>query len=88
MLYYGPTLLENVGLTGEKVTLLAAGGIGIVQAISVIPVILYLDQWGRLPSISVVKLTLTYSFVGRKPLLKSNNAVPWFSLSYKLPHRG
>jgi len=49
LLYYGPTLVESVGLTGEKVSLLVAGGIGIVQAISVIPVILYLDQWGRKP---------------------------------------
>lgn len=46
LLYYGPTLVRNIGLTGEKVTLLVAGGIGIVQAISVIPAILYLDQWG------------------------------------------
>ncbi|KAF8450726.1 general substrate transporter [Boletus edulis BED1] len=46
LLYYGPTLVRNVGLTGEKVTLFVAGGIGIVQAISVIPVIIYLDRWG------------------------------------------
>lgn len=47
LLYYGPTLVRNIGLTGEKVTLLVAGGIGIVQAISVVPAILYLDLWGR-----------------------------------------
>lgn len=49
LLYYGPTLVGNIGLTGENVTLLVAGGIGIVQAISVIPAILYLDRWGRWP---------------------------------------
>ena len=46
LLYYGPTLVQSVGLAGEEVTLLIAGGIGIAQAISVIPVIVYLDQWG------------------------------------------
>lgn len=56
LLYYGPTLVKSIGLTGEKVTLLVTGGIGIVQAISVIPVILYLDQWG-MPSI-VTQLAL------------------------------
>jgi hypothetical protein len=46
LLYYGPTLLRSIGLNGDKVTLLVSGGIGIVQAIAVIPAILYLDKWG------------------------------------------
>ncbi|KAF9235259.1 general substrate transporter [Melanogaster broomeanus] len=49
LLYYGPTLLRNIGLNGDKVTLLVSGGVGIVQAIAVIPAILYLDKWGRKP---------------------------------------
>ncbi|KAH0839744.1 general substrate transporter [Lanmaoa asiatica] len=62
LLYYGPTLVRNIGLTGETVTLLVAGGIGIVQAISVIPAILYLDQWGRwLPLLSRGSAVMTIS---------------------------
>ncbi|KAG9317285.1 general substrate transporter [Chiua virens] len=49
LLYYGPTLIKNIGMIGEEVTLLVTGGVGIVQAIAVIPVILYLDRWGRKP---------------------------------------
>ncbi|KIJ66107.1 hypothetical protein HYDPIDRAFT_110267 [Hydnomerulius pinastri MD-312] len=49
LLYYGPTLVRNIGMSGDKVTLLVSGGIGIVQALAVIPAILYLDKWGRKP---------------------------------------
>ncbi|KAH7883353.1 general substrate transporter [Phlebopus sp. FC_14] len=49
LLYYGPTLLRNIGLSGDKVILLVSGGVGIVQFLAVIPTILYLDKWGRKP---------------------------------------
>ncbi|KAF8845934.1 general substrate transporter [Paxillus ammoniavirescens] len=49
LLYYGPTLVRNIGVDGNEVTLLVSGGIGIIQAIAVIPAILYLDKWGRKP---------------------------------------
>ncbi|KAI9574868.1 general substrate transporter [Boletus coccyginus] len=61
LLYYGPTLVRSIGLTGKKVTLLVAGGIGIVQAISVIPVIIYLDQWGRKPLLKWGSAVMTVS---------------------------
>lgn len=46
LLYYGPTLLLAIGLKGDTVTLLVAGGVGIVQALSVFPVILLIDRLG------------------------------------------
>lgn len=46
LLYYGPTLMQELGLRGDTVTLLVSGGIGIVQFISVFPVILYIDRLG------------------------------------------
>lgn len=36
-------------MSGDSVTLLVSGGIGIVQFIAVIPAILYIDKWGRKP---------------------------------------
>lgn len=47
LLYYGPTLLLAVGLKGDTITLLVAGGVGIVQTIAVIPVILFIDKLGE-----------------------------------------
>ncbi|KAG2073755.1 general substrate transporter [Suillus decipiens] len=49
LLYYGPTLVETIGMRGDTVTLLVSGGIGIVQFLAVFPVIIFLDRWGRKP---------------------------------------
>lgn len=56
LLYYGPTLIQSIGLSGDKVSLLASGGIGIVQAIAVFPTIMYIDQWGN--ALLVLAVTL------------------------------
>ncbi|KAI0089245.1 hypothetical protein BDY19DRAFT_944872 [Irpex rosettiformis] len=49
LLYYGPTLMKELGLQGDSITLMVSGGIGIVQFISVFPVILCIDRLGRKP---------------------------------------
>ena len=56
-LYYGPTLMHDIGLRGEIVTLLVAGGIGIVQFIAVFPAIVYIDRLGRKPLLRGTHLT-------------------------------
>ncbi|KAF7428928.1 hypothetical protein PC9H_008164 [Pleurotus ostreatus] len=61
LLYYGPTLLQSIGLSGDKVSLLASGGIGIVQAIAVFPTIMYIDQWGRKPLLRYGSIVMTTS---------------------------
>jgi hypothetical protein len=47
LLYYGPTLVQSIGLRGDTVSLVVSGGIGIVQFIAVIPAIVYIDRWGE-----------------------------------------
>ncbi|TEB33198.1 general substrate transporter [Coprinellus micaceus] len=49
LLYYGPTLVQSIGLEGDTVSLLVSGGIGIVQFFAVIPAIVYIDKIGRKP---------------------------------------
>jgi len=46
LLYYGPTLVRSIGLTGDTVTLLVSGGIGIVQFLACLPAIILIDKWG------------------------------------------
>jgi hypothetical protein len=46
LLYYGPTLVQSIGLEGDTVSLLVSGGIGIVQFFAVIPAIVYIDKIG------------------------------------------
>jgi hypothetical protein len=45
-IYYGPTLVRSIGMTGDKPALLVSGGIGIVQFVAAIPAIVFLDVWG------------------------------------------
>lgn len=47
LLYYGPTLIREIGLEGDTVSLVVSGGIGIVQFIAVLPAIAYIDSLGR-----------------------------------------
>ncbi|KAH9920932.1 MFS monosaccharide transporter [Fomitopsis serialis] len=49
LLYYGPTLMRELGLQGESVTLMVSGGIGIVQFFAVFPAIVFIDRLGRKP---------------------------------------
>ncbi|RPD57674.1 general substrate transporter [Lentinus tigrinus ALCF2SS1-7] len=49
LLYYGPTLMRSLGLQGDSVTLMSAGGIGIVQFFAVLPAIVFIDRLGRRP---------------------------------------
>ncbi|EJF56849.1 MFS general substrate transporter [Dichomitus squalens LYAD-421 SS1] len=49
LLYYGPTLMHSLGLQGDAVTLMSAGGIGVVQFIAVFPAIVFIDRLGRRP---------------------------------------
>lgn len=49
LLYYGPTLVQSIGLRGDTVTLLVSGGIGVTQLIAVLPAIMWIDKVGRRP---------------------------------------
>jgi len=49
LIYYGPLLMRSLGLNGNTVNLLVAGGVNIVQFLAVFPAILYIDRWGRKP---------------------------------------
>ena len=46
LLYYGPTLMGELGLQGDSVTLMVSGGIGVVQFVAVLPVIILIDRLG------------------------------------------
>lgn len=48
LLYYGPSLMKAMGLTGDT-ELILSGFINVVQFIAVIPAIMYLDSLGRKP---------------------------------------
>lgn len=49
ILYYAPTIFQNLGLTGNTISLLATGVVGIVMFLATIPAVLYVDRVGRKP---------------------------------------
>jgi sugar porter (SP) family MFS transporter len=49
VLYYAPTIFQNLGLTGNTLSLLATGITGIATFVSTIPAVIYVDQVGRKP---------------------------------------
>ncbi len=49
MIYYAPTMFASLGLSGNTTTLLATGVYGIVNTLSTIPALLFIDKVGRRP---------------------------------------
>ncbi|KAG6820960.1 hypothetical protein H0H93_009196 [Arthromyces matolae] len=49
ILYYAPTIFQDLGLTGNTTSLLATGVVGIVMFLATIPAVLWVDQLGRKP---------------------------------------
>jgi hypothetical protein len=47
LLYYGPTLVQSIGLNADTVGLVVSGGIGVVMFLAVVPAILYIDRLGQ-----------------------------------------
>jgi len=51
ILYYAPTIFGGLGLSSTSITLLATGVVGIVMFIATIPAVMYVDSWGRKPTL-------------------------------------
>lgn len=49
ILYYAPTIFKSLGLTGNTISLLATGVVGIVMFLATVPTVLYIDRVGRKP---------------------------------------
>ncbi|KAI0777078.1 general substrate transporter [Irpex lacteus] len=49
ILYYAPTIFQNLGLSGNSVSLLATGVVGIVMFLATIPAVIWVDNAGRKP---------------------------------------
>jgi len=49
ILYYAPSIFKNLGLTGNSISLLATGVVGIVMFLATIPAVIWVDKLGRKP---------------------------------------
>jgi hypothetical protein len=53
VLYYAPKIFENLGLDSNDVSLLATGVVGVVMFIATIPAVMWVDSWGRKPTLII-----------------------------------
>ncbi|KAH9908851.1 putative hexose transport-related protein [Xylariomycetidae sp. FL2044] len=53
VLYYAPSIFNQLGLSGNTTSLLATGVVGIVMFIFTIPAVLYIDRVGRKPLLTI-----------------------------------
>ena len=53
ILYYAPTIFQQLGLSSVTVSLLATGVVGIVMLVATVPSVLYIDRLGRKPVLAV-----------------------------------
>lgn len=53
ILYYAPTIFKSLGLSSNAISLLAIGVVGIVMFIATIPSVLYTDNIGRKPILTI-----------------------------------
>ncbi|KAK6456457.1 putative sugar transporter, high affinity [Scheffersomyces xylosifermentans] len=49
ILYYAPFIFQTLGLSGNTISLLASGVVGIVMFLATIPAVLWVDKLGRKP---------------------------------------
>jgi len=49
VLYYAPSIFVSLGLSGNTISLLATGVVGITMFLATIPAVIYIDQIGRKP---------------------------------------
>ncbi|EIN04886.1 general substrate transporter [Punctularia strigosozonata HHB-11173 SS5] len=49
ILYYAPSIFKDLGLTGNTISLLATGVVGIVMFLATIPAVIWVDKSGRKP---------------------------------------
>ncbi|KAK8204021.1 sugar transporter [Phyllosticta capitalensis] len=81
---YAPTIFKDIGLSGNSVSLLATGVVGVINFFSTIPAIMYLDRWGRRAvllvggvGMSVAQLIVGTMYAVYQHKWESNRAAGW-----------
>ncbi|KAI8328962.1 general substrate transporter [Chlamydoabsidia padenii] len=63
IIYYAPKIMKSVGLTGNSVSLLATGVIGIINFLCTFITVLYLDKFGRKRFLMTASVGLSISMI-------------------------
>jgi len=66
IIYYAPTIFEQIGLEGPTIGLLATGIVGIVNFVMTIPAVLFVDNFGRKPMLALgeINMAISHAVIG------------------------
>ncbi|OBT38704.1 hypothetical protein VE00_10652 [Pseudogymnoascus sp. WSF 3629] len=89
MIYYSPTMFKSLGLDGNTTSLLATGVYGIVNCLSTLPALFFIDRVGRRPLLmcgaagTFISLVIVGSIVGAYgDGLSENKAAGWVGIAF------
>jgi len=89
MIYYAPTMFASLGLSGNTTSLLATGVYGIVNCLSTIPAILFIDRLGRRKLLmfgatgTCISLVIVGAIVGAYgDALSTNKVAGWAGIAF------
>ncbi|RCI05831.1 hypothetical protein CU098_012600 [Rhizopus stolonifer] len=63
LIYYAPKIFQSVGLTGESVSLLATGVVGIINFVMTFPTVFFLDITGRKIALMTASVVMTICMI-------------------------
>lgn len=63
MIYYAPKIFQSVGLTGESISLLATGVVGIINFVMTFPTVFLLDVIGRKTTLMVASVIMAICMI-------------------------
>lgn len=63
LIYYAPKIFQSVGLTGQSVSLLATGVVGIINFIMTFPAVIFLDVLGRKSALMVASIVMAICMI-------------------------
>lgn len=79
ILYYAPFIFASLGLSGTTTSLLASGVVGIVMFVATIPAVLWVDEWGRKPTLIVGAIGMGVRFLDAAFFNSISNNCYWYT---------
>ncbi|KAL1956883.1 hypothetical protein VTO42DRAFT_6731 [Malbranchea cinnamomea] len=84
VLYYAPSIFEQLGMSSNTVSLLATGVVGIAMFLATIPAVMYVDKLGRKPvlitgavGMAICHFIIAGIFAQNENKWESNQAAGW-----------
>jgi MFS family permease len=89
MIYYAPSMFASLGLNGNTTSLLATGVYGIVNCLSTLPALLFIDKVGRRPLLmfgaagTCISLVIVGAIIGAYgSTLSDHKAAGWAGIAF------